>query len=36
VFWKFRLTGELFPINMFNLSSVSIKMMFRKKILSEK
>lgn len=34
VFWKFRLTGELFPINMFNLSSVSIKMMFRKKNIS--
>ncbi len=31
VFWKFRLTGELYPVNMFNLSSVSIKMMFRKK-----
>lgn len=31
VFWKFRLTGELFPVNMFNLSSVSIKMMFRRK-----
>lgn len=36
VFWKFRLTGQLFPINMFNLSSVSIKMMFRKKGLKEK
>lgn len=31
VFWKFRLTGELFPVNMYNLSSVSIKMMFRRK-----
>jgi hypothetical protein len=31
VFWKFRLTGQLYPINMFNLSSVSIKMLFRKK-----
>lgn len=36
VFWKFRLTGQLFPINMFNLSSVSIKMLFRKKGLKEK
>jgi hypothetical protein len=36
VFWKFRLNGELYPINMFNLSSVSIKMMFRKKNISEK
>ena len=31
VFWKFRLNSQLYPINMFNLSSVSIKMMFRKK-----
>jgi hypothetical protein len=30
VFWKSRLTGELFPISMFNLSSVSIKCMFRR------
>ena len=36
VFWKFRLNGQLYPINMFNLSSVSIKMMFRKKHISEK
>ena len=31
VFWKFRLNNQLYPINMFNLSSVSIKMLFRKK-----
>ena len=30
VFFKNRLTGELFPITMFNLSSVSVKMLFRK------
>lgn len=31
VFWKARLDGNLYPLRMFNLSSVSIKMMFRKK-----
>lgn len=31
VFWKSRLTGTLYPIPMPNGSSVSIKMMFRKK-----
>jgi hypothetical protein len=31
VFWKSRLTGQLYPMSMFNLSSVSIKVMFRKK-----
>lgn len=36
VYWKYRLTGELFPINMFNLSSVSIKALFRNKNLSPK
>ena len=30
VFWKYRLTGELIPLTMFNTSDVSIKMMFRK------
>lgn len=30
VFWKYRLTGDLYPITMFNCSDVSIKMMFRK------
>lgn len=30
VFWKYRLTGELIPLSMFNCSDVSIKMMFRK------
>ena len=31
VFWKARLDNNLYPLRMFNLSSVSIKMMFRKK-----
>jgi hypothetical protein len=31
VFWKNRLTGDLNPISMYNLSSVSLKVMFRKK-----
>lgn len=31
VFFKARLDGNLYPLRMFNLSSVSIKMMFRKK-----
>jgi hypothetical protein len=31
VFWKNRINNQLYPISMFNLSSVSIKMMFRKK-----
>jgi hypothetical protein len=30
VFWKYRLTGELIPLTMFNCSDVTIKMMFRK------
>jgi len=30
VFWKYRLTGELIPLSMFNCSDVSIKMLFRK------
>jgi hypothetical protein len=30
VFWKYRLTGELIPLTMFNCSDVSLKMMFRK------
>ena len=30
VFWKYRLTGELIPLTMFNCSDVSMKMMFRK------
>lgn len=30
VFWKYRLTGELYPISMFNCSDVSLKVMFRK------
>jgi hypothetical protein len=31
VFWKNRLDGKLYPLQMFNLSSVSMKLMFRKK-----
>lgn len=31
VYWKNRLDNNLYPINMFNLSSVSIKVMFRRK-----
>jgi hypothetical protein len=31
VFWKNRLDNELYPINMFNLTSVSIKIMFKHK-----
>jgi hypothetical protein len=32
VFWKNRLDNNLYPINMFNLSSVSVKVMFRHKL----
>jgi len=31
VFWKNRLNNQLYPMTMYNLSSVSIKIMFRKK-----
>jgi len=31
VFWRNRLDNNLYPLSMFNLSSVSIKLMFRKK-----
>jgi hypothetical protein len=31
VFWKNRLDGNLYPITMYNLSSVSLKVMFRKR-----
>jgi hypothetical protein len=31
VFWKHRITGQLFPIQMYNNSDVSIKVMFRRK-----
>jgi hypothetical protein len=31
VFWKNRLDNKLYPIRMFNYSSVSMKMMFRRK-----
>jgi len=30
VFWKYRLTGELIPLSMFNCSDVSIKCLFRR------
>ena len=33
VYWKNRLDNNLYPLTMFNLSSVSIKLMFRKKII---
>jgi len=32
VFWRNRLDNNLYPVSMFNLSSVSIKVMFRKKL----
>lgn len=31
VYWKNRLNSQLYPVNMYNLSSVSLKMLFRKK-----
>lgn len=31
IFWKHRLSGELYPVEMFNHSTVQIKIMFRKK-----
>lgn len=34
VFWKNRLDNELYPVSMFNLSSVSLKFMFRHKRVS--
>ena len=30
VYWKYRLTGELIPLTMFNCSDVTIKMLFRR------
>jgi len=36
VFWKNRLNNQLYPISMTNLSSVSFKMMFKKKTLPSK
>lgn len=30
VFWKNRLDAQLYPLNMFNMSSVTLKMMFRR------
>jgi hypothetical protein len=30
VFWKYRLTGELYPVTMANCSDVTLKMMFRR------
>jgi hypothetical protein len=34
VYWKNRLDNKLYPVNMFNLSSVSLKIMFRHKRIS--
>jgi len=31
IYWKHRLTGELFPLKLFNLSSVSVKILFRRR-----
>jgi hypothetical protein len=31
LWWKGRLDGQLYPVNMYNLSSVNLKLMFRKK-----
>jgi hypothetical protein len=31
VWWKNRLDGQLYPLQMYNLSSVSIKILFRKR-----
>jgi hypothetical protein len=31
VYWKNRLNNQLYPVTMFNLSSVSLKILFRKK-----
>jgi hypothetical protein len=36
VFWRNRLDNNLYPVSMFNLSSVSIKLMFRKKGMGHK
>lgn len=36
VYWKNRLNGQLYPVAMTNLSSVSFKMMFKKKTLPSK
>ena len=36
VFWRNRLDNQLYPMSMFNLSSVSIKLMFRKKVILSK
>jgi len=36
VFWRHRLNNQLYPISMTNLSSVSFKMMFKKKGLPDK
>ena len=36
VFWRNRLDNNLYPLSMFNLSSVSIKLMFRKKAILAK
>lgn len=35
VFWKNRLDGQIYPLQMFNLSSVEIKIMFRRRGVSD-
>ena len=36
VYWKNRLNSQLYPVNMYNLSNVSLKMMFRHKRIKRK
>jgi len=36
VYWKYRLTNQLYPVQMYNQSSVSIKCMFRHKSINSK
>jgi hypothetical protein len=31
IYWKHRLSGELYPLKLFNLSSVSVKILFRRR-----
>ena len=33
VYWKSRLDGNLYPIELFNLSNISVKILFRKRVL---
>jgi hypothetical protein len=36
VYWKCRLDNQLYPVQMYNLSSVSLKVMFKKRALGTK